>query len=71
MTYREAIAVIQDHYGIKRESWDKVYLKEINLFDVHGYFVGCAVVEIYEDEYIGLYTSEPRDEFTNDWVVIQ
>lgn len=45
----------------------------LDLFDGFDSFVDFAMVsyDALTNEYIGIYTPEPRDEFASDWVVIK
>lgn len=73
MTYKEVTKDIYVGLIIKRQSWDSLRVQYMDLFDGFDSFVDFAMVsyDALTNEYIGIYTPEPRDEFANDWVVIK
>ena len=72
MTYAEVLDIISIGSKCYRESWNgRVYLRYKVMFDANGIPVDNALVEMTDREYIGIYTPEPRDEFANDWVIVE
>lgn len=73
MTYAEVTKDIYVGLIVKRKSWGNLRVQYIDLFDGFDSFVDFAMVEYDEitREYIGIYTPEPRDEFANDWVIVE
>ena len=72
MKYSEVLDIISIGSKCCRKSWNhSVYLRYKILFDGNGIPVDNALVEMTDREYIGIYTPEPRDEFANDWVIVE
>lgn len=73
MTYAEVTKDVYVGLIAKRESWNNIRVQYMDLFDGFDSFVDFAMVSYDESnrEYIGIYTPEPRDEFANDWVIVE
>lgn len=72
MTYKQLLQTVSYGDRCRRESWTHdAFIQFKILFDGNGVPVDDAMVEMTEAEYIGIYTPEPRDEFANDWVIVE
>lgn len=72
MTINEAFEYCRRGERIKRKSWDNLYVAYLSLYDYDQQWIDRAfvVVDNY-GEYIGLFDPDPREQFANDWVVIE
>lgn len=72
MTINEALEYCHRGERIKRKSWDNLYVSYLSLYDYDQQWIDRAFVVVDNDgEYIGLFEPDPRDEFANDWMVIE